>query len=44
VLPSKVTEVDAGRFQKFRPRAGGNPAMLVGSAWQQEDWISPAAL
>ena len=33
-----VAEVDAGRFQKFRPRAGANPAMLVGkpvySAWQ----------
>jgi len=33
-----VAEVDAGRFQKFRPRAGANPAYLVGkpiySAWQ----------
>jgi NHL repeat-containing protein len=33
-----VAEVDAGRFQKFRPRPGSNPAMLVGkpvySAWQ----------
>lgn len=33
-----VAEVDAGRFQKFRPRAGANPAMLIGkpvySAWQ----------
>jgi sugar lactone lactonase YvrE len=33
-----VAEVDAGRFQKFRPRAGANPEYLVGkpiySAWQ----------
>ena len=33
-----VAEVDAGRFQKFRPRAGANPAYLIGkpiySAWQ----------
>src|SRR5947209_8074238 len=33
-----VAEVDAGRFQKFRPRPGANPAMLIGkpiySAWQ----------
>src|SRR5687767_4608739 len=33
-----VAEVDAGRFQKFRPRAGANPAFLIGkpiySAWQ----------
>ena len=34
-----VAEVDAGRFQKFRPRPGANPATLIGkplySAWQQ---------
>ena len=33
-----VAEVDAGRFQKFRPRAGANPAALLGkpvySAWR----------
>ena len=33
-----VAEVDAGRFQKFSPRAGANPAYLIGkpvySAWQ----------
>jgi hypothetical protein len=33
-----VAEVDAGRFQKFVPRPGANPAYLVGkpvySAWQ----------
>jgi hypothetical protein len=33
-----VAEVDSGRFQKFRPRAGANPAALIGkpiySAWQ----------
>ena len=33
-----VAEVDAGRFQKFRPRAGANPAYLIGkpvyAAWQ----------
>ena len=33
-----VAEVDAGRFQKFRPRAGANPATLVAkplySAWR----------
>jgi hypothetical protein len=33
-----VAEVDAGRFQKFRPRQGANPAYLIGkpvySAWQ----------
>ena len=33
-----VAEVDAGRFQKFRPRAGADPATLIGkpvySAWQ----------
>ena len=33
-----VAEVDAGRFQKFRPRAGANPAYLIGkpiySAWK----------
>ena len=33
-----VAEVDAGRFQKFRPRPGANPAYLIGkpvySAWQ----------
>ena len=33
-----VAEVDAGRFQKFRPRAGANPATLIGkpiySAWK----------
>jgi sugar lactone lactonase YvrE len=33
-----VAEVDAGRFQKFRPRVGANPTTLVGkpiySAWQ----------
>src|SRR5687768_13131154 len=33
-----VAEVDAGRFQKFRPRPGANPATLIGkpiySAWQ----------
>jgi hypothetical protein len=25
-----VAEVDAGRFQKFRPRPGANPATLIG--------------
>ncbi len=33
-----VAEVDAGRFQKFRPRAGADPTTLIGgpiySAWQ----------
>jgi hypothetical protein len=33
-----VAEVDAGRFQKFRPRAGANPVALLGkpiySAWR----------
>ena len=33
-----VAEVDAGRFQKFSPRAGANPDYLIGrpvySAWQ----------
>jgi hypothetical protein len=33
-----VAEVDAGRFQKFKPRAGANPAALIGkpiySAWR----------
>jgi DNA-binding beta-propeller fold protein YncE len=33
-----VAEVDSGRFQKFRPRPGANPAYLIGkpvySAWQ----------
>jgi len=33
-----VAEVDAGRFQKFRPRAGANAAYLIGkrvyAAWQ----------
>jgi len=33
-----VAEVDSGRFQKFSPRPGANPAMLIGkpiySAWQ----------
>jgi len=33
-----VAEVDAGRFQKFRPRADANSATLIGkpiySAWQ----------
>jgi len=33
-----VAEVDAGRFQKFRPRPGANPATLIGkpiySAWR----------
>ena len=33
-----VAEVDSGRFQKFIPRAGANPAYLIGkpvySAWQ----------
>ena len=33
-----VAEVDSGRFQKFRPRPGANPATLIGkpiySAWQ----------
>jgi peptidylamidoglycolate lyase len=33
-----VAEVDAGRFQKFRPRPGANPAYLIGkpiyAAWQ----------
>ena len=33
-----VAEVDAGRFQKFRPRAGANPAYLIGkpvyAAWR----------
>jgi hypothetical protein len=33
-----VAEVDAGRVQKFRPRAGANPAYLLSkpvySAWQ----------
>jgi NHL repeat len=33
-----VAEVDSGRVQKFRPRAGANPAFLVGkpvySAWK----------
>jgi NHL repeat len=33
-----VAEVDAGRFQKFRPRAGANPATLIGkpiyAAWK----------
>jgi NHL repeat len=33
-----VAEVDSGRFQKFRPRPGANPAALIGkpiySAWQ----------
>jgi hypothetical protein len=33
-----LAEVDAGRFQKFRPRAGANPAALIGkpiySAWR----------
>src|SRR4030095_7637275 len=27
-----VSEVDSGRTQKFRPRAGANPAFLVGKA------------
>ena len=35
---SYVAEVDAGRLQKFRPRAGANPAYLIGkpvySAWK----------
>jgi sugar lactone lactonase YvrE len=34
-----TAEVNAGRFQKFTPRAGANPAYMVGkpiySAWQQ---------
>jgi hypothetical protein len=33
-----VAEVDSGRFQKFRPKPGANPAMLIGkpiySAWR----------
>jgi DNA-binding beta-propeller fold protein YncE len=33
-----VAEVDSGRFQKFRPRQGANPAFLIGkpvySAWE----------
>jgi sugar lactone lactonase YvrE len=33
-----VAEVDSGRVQKFRPRAGANPAFLVAkpvySAWK----------
>jgi sugar lactone lactonase YvrE len=33
-----VAEVDAGRFQKFRPRPGANPATLIAkpiySAWR----------
>jgi hypothetical protein len=33
-----TAEVNAGRFQKFTPRAGANPNFLVGkpvySAWQ----------
>jgi hypothetical protein len=33
-----VAEVDSGRFQKFRPRPGANPAMLISkpiySAWR----------
>jgi hypothetical protein len=33
-----VAEVDAGRFQKFRPRAGAHPSTLIGrtvySAWR----------
>jgi hypothetical protein len=33
-----VAEVDAGRFQKFRPRSGANPAALIGkpiyAAWK----------
>ena len=33
-----VAEVDNGRVQKFRPRAGANPGFLVGkpvySAWK----------
>src|SRR5206468_601355 len=33
-----VAEVDAGRFQKFRPHAGANPATLIGkpiyAAWK----------
>jgi len=33
-----VAEVDSGRFQKFTPRAGANPATLIGkpvySAWE----------
>ena len=33
-----VAEVDVGRFQKFRPRAGANPEYLIGkpiySAWR----------
>jgi DNA-binding beta-propeller fold protein YncE len=33
-----VAEVDSGRFQKFRPRVGANPATLIGkpiySAWR----------
>ena len=33
-----VAEVDSGRVQKFKPRAGANPAFLVGkpvySAWK----------
>jgi len=33
-----VAEVDSGRFQKFRPRAGANPATLISkpiyAAWQ----------
>jgi hypothetical protein len=33
-----LAEVDAGRFQKFRPRAGANPAALIGkpvyAAWR----------
>jgi sugar lactone lactonase YvrE len=28
-----VAEVDAGRFQKFTPRAGANPTYLVGQNW-----------
>lgn len=28
-----VAEVDAGRFQKFTPRAGANPTYLVGDPW-----------
>lgn len=34
-----VAEVDSGRFQKFKPRPGANPATLIGkplyAAWQQ---------
>jgi hypothetical protein len=29
-----VSEVDKGGAQKYRPRAGANPAYLVGKPWR----------